>query len=187
MSSTRAERKSPDRAWVDDDTLQAMQRIADAPDDPRAIIRATGMSPGEFMAFVASFRDQLPGNLRVAVDSAVAELRATTAEYLRPASRPRTRAEFIASVAAVAQVPTELVVRVLEAVARVIAADLSSGGPGVLVLPGLAQVMVRRIPASKARKGINPFTKQEVVFKARPARSVVKCRPLKSLRSMVSE
>jgi len=42
-----------------------------------------------------------------------------------------------------------------------------------------------RKPATKARKGINPFTKEEMMFKAKPARNVVKVQPLKALKEMV--
>jgi hypothetical protein len=44
---------------------------------------------------------------------------------------------------------------------------------------------VQHKPATKARKGINPFTGQEQMFQAKPARSVVKVRPLKNLKDMV--
>jgi nucleoid DNA-binding protein len=47
------------------------------------------------------------------------------------------------------------------------------------------KVKVVRKPAVPARKGINPFTKEEMTFKARPARNVVKILPLKSLKEMV--
>ena len=47
------------------------------------------------------------------------------------------------------------------------------------------KVTVVRKPATKARKGINPFTKEEVMFKAKPARNVVKVRPLKNLKAIV--
>ena len=47
------------------------------------------------------------------------------------------------------------------------------------------KVKVIRKPATKARKGINPFTKEETVFKAKPARNVVKIQPLKALKDMV--
>jgi len=49
----------------------------------------------------------------------------------------------------------------------------------------LMKVKVIRKPATKARKGINPFTKEETVFKAKPARNVVKVLPLKALKDMV--
>lgn len=47
------------------------------------------------------------------------------------------------------------------------------------------KVMVVRRPATKSRKEINPFTNQEVMFRARPARNVVKIRPLRDVKSMV--
>jgi hypothetical protein len=43
-----------------------------------------------------------------------------------------------------------------------------------------------RKPATKERKGINPFTGQEQIFKAKPARNVVKIRPLKAMKDMAS-
>jgi hypothetical protein len=51
-------------------------------------------------------------------------------------------------------------------------------------LPGLLKIMVILKPATPKRKGINPFTKQEQIFKAKPARRVVKVRPLKALKDM---
>ncbi|MBA2653987.1 MAG: HU family DNA-binding protein [Gammaproteobacteria bacterium] len=58
-------------------------------------------------------------------------------------------------------------------------------GPGEFVVPGLMKCRVVRKPATKARKGINPFTKEETVFQAKPARNIVKIRPLKKLKDMV--
>jgi hypothetical protein len=57
-------------------------------------------------------------------------------------------------------------------------------GPGVFVVPGLMKITVVQKPATPERKGINPFTKQEQIFKAKPARRVVKVRPLKGLKDM---
>ena len=62
--------------------------------------------------------------------------------------------------------------------------DLTKG-TGVFQVPGLLKVTVVRKPAVPARKGINPFTGQETMFKAKPARNVVKARPLKGLKDMV--
>ena len=55
---------------------------------------------------------------------------------------------------------------------------------GVFALPGLLKIMVIQKPATPARKGINPFTKQEQMFAAKPARRAVKVRPLKALKDM---
>jgi nucleoid DNA-binding protein len=68
---------------------------------------------------------------------------------------------------------------------KVLKRELGKKGPGVFVLPGLLKLRLVHKPATKARKGINPFTKQETMFKAKPARNVVKAQPLKSLKDMV--
>ena len=57
---------------------------------------------------------------------------------------------------------------------------------GQFTLPGLMKIEVKRKPATKARKGINPFTGEETIFKAKPARNVVKIRPLKKMKDMVA-
>ncbi|MCK4951550.1 MAG: HU family DNA-binding protein, partial [Gammaproteobacteria bacterium] len=57
--------------------------------------------------------------------------------------------------------------------------------PGTFTVPGLMKVKVVRKPATKARKGINPFTGEEMMFKAKPARNVAKVLPLKGLKDMV--
>jgi len=57
---------------------------------------------------------------------------------------------------------------------------------GEFTLPGLLKVKVVRKPATKARKGINPFTGEETIFKAKPARNVVKIKPLKRMKDMVA-
>ena len=53
---------------------------------------------------------------------------------------------------------------------------------GVFVVPGLAKFVVVKKPATKARKGINPFTKEPTVFKAKPARKVLKIRAVKAAK-----
>ena len=58
-------------------------------------------------------------------------------------------------------------------------------GPGVFTFPGLLKIKVVRKPAVPERSGINPFTKQETIFKAKPARNVVKLQALKNLKQMV--
>lgn len=74
---------------------------------------------------------------------------------------------------------------VFDTLAAMIGNDLQKSGPQVFSLAGLAKFTVQRKPATKARKGINPFTGEETIFKAKPARNVVKIRPLKALKDMV--
>ncbi|RYD38858.1 MAG: DNA-binding protein [Verrucomicrobiaceae bacterium] len=74
---------------------------------------------------------------------------------------------------------------VLDSLAEVIQLHVNKKSVGEFVLPGLLKISTVKKPAVKARKGISPFTKEEVVFKARPASTAVKVRPLKKLKEMV--
>ena len=56
---------------------------------------------------------------------------------------------------------------------------------GVFTIPGLLKLRVVKKPARKARKGVNPFTGEEMMFKAKPATKVVKASVLKGLKDMV--
>lgn len=99
-------------------------------------------------------------------------------------AKPATKSEILSSIAASTQLSRKQVGSVIEALSGQIAAAVGKKGPGVFALPGLLKIMVVHKPATKARKGINPFTKMEQMFKAKPARNVVKVRPLKALKDM---
>ena len=71
-----------------------------------------------------------------------------------------------------------------EALSNEIKGAVGKKGPGIFAVPGLMKIVVITKPAQKARKGINPFTKEETMFKAKPARKVIKVRPLKALKDM---
>ena len=83
------------------------------------------------------------------------------------------------------RLPATKVASVFDALSGQIKAAVGKKGPGVFALPGLMKVVVIHKPATPKRKGINPFTKQEQVFAAKPARKVIKVRPLKALKDMV--
>ena len=57
---------------------------------------------------------------------------------------------------------------------------------GSFVIPGFVKLVLVKKPATKARKGINPFTKEPTVFKAKPARKVVKARPVKAIKDAIA-
>ena len=75
---------------------------------------------------------------------------------------------------------------VLDELAILIESHMKKGAAGQFTFPGLLKIEVRHKPATKAHKGINPFTGEETMFKAKPARNVVKIRPLKKLKDMVA-
>ena len=69
---------------------------------------------------------------------------------------------------------------VLDALTEVAHKELKKNG--IFVLHGFAKFVVVKKPATKERKGINPFTKEPMVFKAKPARKVLKARPVKAAK-----
>jgi nucleoid DNA-binding protein len=77
------------------------------------------------------------------------------------------------------------VAEVFDALSKIIRNQLGKKGPGVFTLPGLIKMKLVRKKATPARQGINPFTKQPQMFKAKPARNIVRARPLKTLNEMV--
>ena len=100
------------------------------------------------------------------------------------AAKPATKSEILANIAAATELSRKQVASVLEALSGQVEVALGKKGPGVFVLPGLMKVMIIKKPATKAHKGINPFTKEEQMFLAKPARKVIKVRPLKGLKDM---
>lgn len=73
---------------------------------------------------------------------------------------------------------------VLDELTAIIEGHIKKRSIGEFVLPGLLKISTVKKPATKARKGINPFTGEETVFKAKPASTAVKVRPLKKLKEM---
>ena len=56
---------------------------------------------------------------------------------------------------------------------------------GTFLVPGFAKFVVIKKAATKARKGKNPFTGEEMMFKAKPARKIVRARPVKAAKMAV--
>lgn len=96
-----------------------------------------------------------------------------------------TKSEIYASLAEKNELSRKQVSGVFEALAGLIAGNLGKKGPGIFTVPGLLKLKVVRKPATKEREGINPFTGEKTIFKAKPARNVVKAVPLKNLKAMV--
>ena len=69
---------------------------------------------------------------------------------------------------------------ILEGLADIAYKELKKSG--AFLVPGLAKFVVIKKPATKARKGINPFTKEPTIFKAKPARKTIKARPVKAAK-----
>jgi nucleoid DNA-binding protein len=99
---------------------------------------------------------------------------------------PMSKSGMIKTITDVTSLSKKEVVSVLECLTQVIEKHVKSGGPGVFVMPGLMKISVVKKPARSARKGVNPFTGEEIMIKARPAYKAVKIKALKKLKEMVA-
>jgi len=100
-------------------------------------------------------------------------------------SKPLSKSEILNAVAEAVgeEVSKKQVKQIVETLVEVGHKELKKGG--TFVLPGFAKFVVVKKPAKPARKGINPFTKQEQTFAAKPASKSVKARPVKAIKDAV--
>ena len=101
------------------------------------------------------------------------------------ADKPFTKSETYAYLAHASGLSRKQVAGIFEQLAGLIGKSLGKKGPGIYVVPGLMKIKVVRKPATKEREGVNPFTGEKTIFKAKPARNVVKVQALKGLKDMV--
>lgn len=104
---------------------------------------------------------------------------------IKPVKDKLTKTQILDQIAQNTGLTRKAVGGVLDSLTDVIEAHVNKRGAGEFVLPGLLKITTVRKPAVKARKGINPFTKEEVMFKAKPASTAIRVRPLKKLKDMV--
>ena len=106
------------------------------------------------------------------------------AKKLTPIKDRLSKTQILEQIAESTELSRKQVAAVLDSLTDVIEAHVKKNAVGEFVLPGLLKISTVHKLAAKARKGINPFTKEEVMFKAKPASTVVKVRPLKKLKDM---
>ena len=104
-----------------------------------------------------------------------------------PVKKAMTKSEMLSIIAEGVALTRKDVSNVLDALCVVIKRHVTKGGVGECTLPGLVKLRVVRKPAVKARKGVNPFTGEPTIFKAKPARNVIKVRTLKKLKEMTGK
>ena len=101
---------------------------------------------------------------------------------LKPIKSAFNKTSLIAHLATTAAVDAKLVKAVILSLEATMLASLQKKGLGSFTLPGLLKINVINVPAKKKRTGIDPFTKVERVFAARPATVKIKTRALKKLK-----
>ncbi len=97
---------------------------------------------------------------------------------------PLTKSQILTHISEATSLSKKQVTSVLDELTLLIQASVKTKGPGAFTLPGILKINVLKKAAKKARKGINPFTGEETVFKAKPAHHAVKIRALKKLKEM---
>lgn len=95
------------------------------------------------------------------------------------------KTEILNALAEATSLTKQQVANLFEELAKLIGKNLADDGPGVFAIPDLLQIKVVRKPAVAEHPGVNPFTKEPIVVKAKPAKNVVKVVPLKGLKTMV--
>ena len=97
-----------------------------------------------------------------------------------PAAKPKastksaTKGEVYTELATKTGLSKKDISNVFAGLSDLIAKELGKKGPGLFTIPGLLKLKVIRKPATKEKQGVNPFTKEPMTIKAKPARTVVK-------------
>jgi len=99
--------------------------------------------------------------------------------------KPMNKTEVLAALAETTGLTKQQVGGLFDELAKLIGKNLGDQGPGTFAVPGLMQIKVVRKPAVPEHQGVNPFTKEPMLFKAKSAKSVVKVTALKGLKDLV--
>ena len=112
--------------------------------------------------------------------------KAVEAKKMKPVKTKLSKSQVFEALAEDSGVTKSDVKKVWGSLERLIEASICERGYGQFTLPGLMKVTTVRRPAIKARRGINPFTKEETWFKAKPATTGVRIRALKKMKGFAN-
>ena len=99
------------------------------------------------------------------------------------AANRMSKSEFLSSLADKTGLTKKQAAGAMDAVMGIVTEQLKANGE--VTIPGVIKLIVSDKPATPERPGINPFTKEPTIIKAKPARKVVKARPVKALKDAV--
>jgi DNA-binding protein HU-beta len=114
---------------------------------------------------------------------AAESMSAAGASFTRGTNHMMSKSELIQKISDEVSVSKKDVKAVIESLASIGYKEMKKSG--MFLLPGFAKFIVVKKPATKERTGINPFTKEPTVFKAKPARKILKVRPVKAAKDAV--
>ena len=101
-------------------------------------------------------------------------------------STKMTKTQIVGTIADNTGLTKKQVSDVMQQMDALIEGSIKKRGVGEFTIPGMMKITTVRKPAVKARKGINPFTGEETMFKAKPASTAVKIRPLKKMKEFAN-
>lgn len=116
---------------------------------------------------------------------ATSKKKAAAATTTTTVKKAPTKTEILNHIAGETELTRKDVQAVLDSLSGLIAKNLKPRGAGFFTVPGLMKIKVVKRLATKARKGVNPFTGEEIMIAAKPARKAVKIMALKGLKDMV--
>ena len=114
--------------------------------------------------------------------ASAAKKKSTSSTEVKPIKTALNRASLLLHLAEAADVDRKAAKAVMAALEATILASVHKKGAGTFTLPGLLKINVINVPAKKKRRGIDPFTKVEREFAAKPATVKIKTRALKRLK-----
>ena len=144
---------------------------------PKAAVKA---APAKKAPAAKAAAPKVPAKAAPAKKAPVAK--AAVPAVVKPVAERQNKTQILQQIADATELSKKQVQAVLDELTNVIEGHVKKKGIGEFVLPGLLKITTVKKPATKARKGINPFTGEEVTFKAKPASTSVKVRPLKKLK-----
>jgi len=101
------------------------------------------------------------------------------------AGKRLTKSQVISELADVTELDKKSINRVFDGLSDIIKKQLGARGPGEFVIPGLLKLRAVKKPATKDRPGINPFTKQPITIRGKPASKKIRASALKALKDLV--
>lgn len=101
------------------------------------------------------------------------------------AKKRMTKSQFVATLSEKSGLTKKQATSVLDTINAIVAEQLGKRGPGEVLIPGLLKLIVVDKPATRQHKGINPFTKEPMIYKAKAASKVIRVRPLKALKDAI--
>ena len=101
------------------------------------------------------------------------------------AGKRLTKSQVVSELAELTELDKKSINKVFDGLTEIIKKQLGSRGPGEFVIPGLLKLRAVKKPATKDRPGINPFTKQPITIKGKPASKKIRATALKALKDLI--